>query len=317
MLTYPAAMRGTPPVGPDGPPSNFAVTDVSDCADGTPIYQVRFTWQNGDAAAQTRIYTTGGQLVATLSAGQTQHTRLASPGVFTYVLRHYRNGILSDPTDPEQVEVEALDCPAPPGPAAPPSNLTAIDVSQCVGISPFYDIHLSWTNGDAEAHTQVWVNGVLDATLSPGQAGWNLGPLGGHGTYDISVIHVRNNQSSAPASTSVNVAEQDCSPPPGPSGAPTSLIADGFADCHPGNTTPDYWASFTVGLGDPTAQTIVQVTGQELLSTTLAPGVSSGEIHGLDPDTLYSLTAFHRKDSIDSSSVESNTFSMSAILCQG
>lgn len=83
------------------------------------------------------------------------------------------------------------------GPTAPPKNIVIVNESTCVpdpygGEEAMYALRISWTNGDYQAHTEVYRDGNLWTTVSPGVSAINIHQ------YDIpifsqfSVRHVKD-----------------------------------------------------------------------------------------------------------------------------
>jgi hypothetical protein len=92
-------------------------------------------------------------------------------------------------------------------PAAAPSTPNALDNSSCRpdGFTPDYVVHLSWTNGDSSAYTEVYMNSVLQVTVNPGVASTDCFP-GMEGPYSFKLRHVKMGNYSAYSGTrNVNI----------------------------------------------------------------------------------------------------------------
>ncbi|MEW5926210.1 MAG: hypothetical protein AB1941_01865 [Gemmatimonadota bacterium] len=108
------------PVGPAAPPTLGSVTDISRCegADpvngelGTPVYEARVAWTNGDLLAETEILVDGAwRYTAALEATQA-NIPMYQAGSYAVTVRHVRNGIASAASGPITVTVGQLACDA-------------------------------------------------------------------------------------------------------------------------------------------------------------------------------------------------------------
>jgi hypothetical protein len=106
------------PVGPAAPPTIGSVTNISRCEGfdpvigqlGTPVYEARVTWTNGDLLASTDILVDGAWRAGVGMEATEAVIPLYQAGSYAVTVRHVRNGIPSAASGPVTVTAGQLAC---------------------------------------------------------------------------------------------------------------------------------------------------------------------------------------------------------------
>jgi hypothetical protein len=128
------------------PPTNFNVTDQSDCNGCSFDYQAYLSWTNGEPTAQTRIYRNGA-LVHTAAAGVSNWTDTSSlsEDSYSYSIRHWDDPDVSPQvSDSINTSGTCEDNLSAPSVSASYVSTSRIDVTPSGGgpDAVSYDIHL-------------------------------------------------------------------------------------------------------------------------------------------------------------------------------
>lgn len=187
---------------PNAAPSNLAANPEPRPAGET---QVRLTWANGDATAQTEVYyrvtgTSSWTRKTTVGSGVTSYVMsgLTPDTAYEFRIRHVKNSLYSSYSG--TVAARTL----VDGPDAAPTGLVASDGGPA-------SIRLTWSNGDATAATQIYVstNGSSYSYLTQVSAGVSSY------THDVGsyltarhyyVRHIKNGVTSADSNTASAVS---------------------------------------------------------------------------------------------------------------